>query len=72
MKAYSLSTPEGDSLLDYEDEDALMESLCVGLGTMRGVAVWQLVMSDHDAGMQHLRTQYGVTLTVHNDEDEGE
>jgi len=70
MKAYSLSTAEGDSYLDYGDSDELLESLSMGLGTMRGVAVWQLVMSDEQHAKGYL-SRYGVTLTVH-DESEGE
>lgn len=71
MKAYSLSTPEGDSFLDYGDSDELLESLSMALGTMRAMSVWQLVMSDEQQAKGYL-SRYGVTLTVHNDEDESE
>ncbi len=78
MKAYSLSTPEGDSLLDYEDDAALFAAVYEGSGNVTlAQNVYAAVNDDDprylDVMRQQLLSNYGVTLTVHNDEDdEGE
>lgn len=39
MKVYSVSTQEGDVLIDSEDYDTLTEGLCEGVGVMRGLQI---------------------------------
>lgn len=77
MKAYSLSTQEGDSLLDYEDDDALFAAVYEGSGNVTLAQHVYAAVNDNDPRYletvrARLRDYYGVTLTVHNEDDEGE
>lgn len=75
MKAYSLSTPEGDVLMDYEDDHYLFAAVSEGAGIRVAMTVDAAVNGDDEAVLEAtkamLLSSYNVVLTVH-DESEGE
>ena len=75
VKAYSLSTPEGDVLMDYEDDHYLFAAVSEGAGIRVAMTVDAAVNGDDEAVLEAtkamLLSSYNVVLTVH-DESEGE
>lgn len=64
MKAYSLTTQEGDVYADSESLDYIMEYLVQGLGTMKGARLWQMLADNQEDLVSDYLKRYGLTLTV--------
>ena len=65
VKVYSVSTTEGDSLIDSEDYDGLMAGIHAGVGTHYAIMVGALILEGSvDKASAWLQSNYGVTLTV--------
>ena len=65
MKVYSISTAEGDSLVDSEDIDTLGEYLNEGVGTMRALRIMGYLYRGEDiTAVSALHALTGATLTV--------
>lgn len=74
MKAYSLSTPEGDVLMDYEDDHYLFAAVSEGAGIRVAMTVDAAVNGDDEAVLEAtkamLLSSYNVVLTVHDESED--
>lgn len=74
MKAYSLSTPEGDVLVDYEDDHYLFAAVSEGAGIRVAMTVDAAVNGDDEAVLEAtkamLLSSYNVVLTVHDESED--
>lgn len=74
MKAYSLSTPEGDVLMDYEDDHYLFAAVSEGAGLRVAMTVDAAVNGDDEAVLEAtkamLLSSYNVVLTVHDESED--
>jgi hypothetical protein len=70
VKVYSVSTQEGDVLIDSEDYDTLTKGLCEGVGVMRGLQIAATLQRDgvHEANAM-LRQYANVTITEEEYDD---
>jgi hypothetical protein len=74
MRAYSLSTPEGDVLMDYEDDHYLFAAVSEGAGIRVAMTVDAAVNGDDEAVLEAtkamLLSSYNVVLTVHDESED--
>jgi hypothetical protein len=74
VKAYSLSTPEGDVLMDYEDDHYLFAAVSEGAGIRVAMTVDAAVNGDDEAVLEAtkamLLSSYNVVLTVHDESED--
>jgi hypothetical protein len=74
MRAYSLSTPEGDVLMDYEDDHYLFAAVSEGAGIRVAMTVDAAVNGDDGAVLEAtkamLLSSYNVVLTVHDESED--
>ena len=74
MRAYSLSTPEGDVLMDYEDDHYLFAAVSEGAGIRVAMTVDAAVNGGDGAVLEAtkamLLSSYNVVLTVHDESED--